>query len=187
MKFVIGQKIGMTRVFDAEGKAIAVNMVRVLPMTVTRVKTVDSDGYTSVQVKAIEKMGEKEKVTRTCEFRIENPEDYTSGQVLENPLMAGEFVDVRGQTKGKGFAGTIKRHNFRRGPEGHGGNNVREPGSIGAQQPQRVIKGRRMAGHMGCEVITVKNLKVVDSSKDMLLIAGAIPGPRKTVLRIVND
>jgi large subunit ribosomal protein L3 len=186
MKIAIGKKIGMTRVFDADGKIIAVTMVKVFPLEVARVKTVDSDGYTSIVVKASEKLGEKEKEVEVCEFRIETPEDYKVGQKIANEFVAGEEICVRGKTKGKGFAGTIKRHGFKRGPEGHGGNNVREPGSIGAQQPQRVIKGRKMAGRMGGGIITVQNLDVVDSTKDMLLIAGSIPGPRRTLLKIYD-
>ncbi len=186
MKFGLAQKVGMTRVFDAEGKMVPVTIVSLLSCQITQVKSVDSDGYKSVQVAAIKKTDTKEKVIRKTEFRVDEIDGYKKGAELENEFVAGDVVEVTGTSKGKGFAGTIKRHSFKRGPEGHGGNNVREPGSIGAQQPQRVVLGRHMAGHMGHTTVTVKNLRVVDADKNILLVSGAIPGPNKGILRIVS-
>ncbi len=176
----------MTRVFDAEGKNIAVTVVKILPSTVSAIKTAEKDGYSAIQIKSVKEKGKKEIDLKITEFRIENAGEYKVGQNLEVDLAAGESVAVQGVTKGKGFAGTIKRHNLKRGPESHGGNNVREPGSIGAQQPQRVTLGRRMAGHMGATVITVQNLKVVDIDKETILISGAIPGNNGAILRIYS-
>ncbi|MFA6963722.1 MAG: 50S ribosomal protein L3 [Patescibacteria group bacterium] len=183
---MLGQKVNMTRVFDAEGKNIAVTVVKILPSSVSAIKTADKDGYSAIQIKSVKEKGKKEVDLKITEFRIENADQYKVGQNLEVDLVAGESVAVQGVTKGKGFAGTIKRHGFKRGPESHGGNNVREPGSIGAQQPQRVVKGRRMAGHMGATVITVQNLKVVDIDKETILISGAIPGNNGAILRIYS-
>jgi large subunit ribosomal protein L3 len=186
MKFILGRKLGMTRVFDAEGKSIAVSMIKALPCFVSMVKTVEKDGYSALQIKATEKTGEKEKTVRSCEFKAEG--EYKKGdKITLEQFEIGDQATVTGTSKGKGFAGTIKRHGFHRGPETHGGNNVREPGSIGAQQPQRVVPGRKMAGHMGHETITVKNLKVVDIDKDIILVAGAIPGPRKGIVKVYSE
>lgn len=185
MKFAIAEKSGMTRVFDAEGKSIAVTIVRILPMSVSQVKKTDKDGYSALQIKASDKVGDKEKVRKITEIRLDDVTGFKDGDVIKTEFIAGELVNVTGTGKGKGFAGTIKRHGFKRGPEGHGGNNVREPGSIGAQQPQRVVLGRKMAGRLGGETVCVKNLKIIDLDKEIMLIAGAIPGSRRTILRIV--
>ncbi len=183
MKFILGQKLGMSRVFDAEGKSIAVNKIKALPCSVSAIKTVEKDGYIAVQIKAVKMVGEKEREVKTCEFKAQG--EFKKGdKITLEQFEAGDKVTVTGTSKGKGFAGTIKRHGFHRGPESHGGNNVREPGSIGGGYPQRVVKGRRMAGHMGDETITVKNLKVVDVDKDIILISGAIPGSNRAVLKI---
>jgi large subunit ribosomal protein L3 len=185
MKFILGQKIGMTRVFDEEGKILAVTIVKAFPTVVTQIKTVEKDGYNALQVKAVS--GAKEKTLKTCEFKIEKPEDYKVGDKISlDQFETGEIINVQGTSKGKGFAGTIKRHGFQRGPETHGSNNVREPGSIGGGYPQRVVKGRRMAGHMGAETITIKNLKIADKDKDILLVKGAIPGPCKGVIKVYS-
>ena len=186
MKFLLGQKLNMTRVFDADGKVIAVTAIKILPSKVSALKTVEKDGYSAVQIKAVKEKGAKEVDLKVCEFRVEDLADYKLGQDIKIDFAAGEKIIVQGTSKGKGFAGTIKRHGFHRGPESHGGNNVREPGSIGAQQPQRVVKGRRMAGHMGAETITVQNLKVVDINKDTVLISGAIPGIYNSIIKIYS-
>lgn len=185
MKFILGEKLGMTRIFDSEGKHVAVSMIKAFPCVISTIKTVEKDGYSAVQIKATTPKGEKEKTVKICEFRTEG-EFKVGDKINLDQFEIGDKATVTGTSKGKGFAGTIKRHGFHRGPVGHGGNNVREPGSIGAQQPQRVIKGRKMAGHMGHETITIKNLKVVDVDKDIILVAGAIPGPRKTVLQVYS-
>lgn len=184
MKMIIGQKLGMTRIFDAEGKSVPVSLVKILPCTVSQVKTEKVDGYNAIAITAKNPLRD-DKVLKIAEFKVENIEDYKKGQkILSDQFEAGDIVEVTGTSKGKGFAGTIKRHSFKRGPEGHGGNNVREPGSIGAQQPQRVVLGRKMAGHMGAVTVNVKNLKVVDVDKDTIAISGAIPGPAKGILKI---
>lgn len=173
----------MTRVFDAEGRSLAVNIVRAFPCVVSAIKSDDKDGYAAIQVTA--KKDEK-KTAAIAEFKPTNVSDYKKNdKITLDQFQAGDSVQVTGTSKGKGFAGTIKRHGFKRGPESHGGNNVREPGSIGAQQPQRVVKGRRMAGHMGVTTVTVQNLKVVDVDKDIILVSGAIPGPNKSIVKII--
>ncbi|MDO8444204.1 MAG: 50S ribosomal protein L3 [bacterium] len=187
MKFILGQKLGMTRVFDADGKMIPVTKVAFLPCEVTQVKTIAKDGYNSVQIAALKKNDTKTKQMKVMEFRLDDIDGYKmNGKIEGNQFVAGDIVEVTATSKGKGFAGTIKRHDFKRGPASHGGNNVREPGSIGAQQPQRVVKGRKMAGHMGATVTTIKNLKVVDIDAEAMLISGAIPGPNKGIIRVVS-
>jgi len=185
MKFILGTKLTMARVFDENGRSVAVTKVAVLPCAVSTIKTKDKDGYTAVQIKATKKDGAKD--IKISEFRLDNTDGYKKGSKIDaSQFAAGDVVQVTGTSKGKGFAGTIKRHGFKRGPESHGGNNVREPGSIGAQQPQRVVLGRKMAGHMGATTVTVKNLKIVDVDKDILLISGAIPGNPRSLLKIVS-
>lgn len=176
----------MTRVFDAEGKVVAVTMIKAMPCAVSAVKTLEKDGYTAVQIKATKKVGDKEKTVTITEFRTED-EFKLGDKITLDQFEVGDKTTVTGTGKGKGFAGTIKRHGFRRGPESHGGNNVREPGSIGAQQPQRVVPGRRMAGHMGTRTVTTKNLNIISIDKDIMLIKGSIPGPSKSILRIVVE
>ena len=187
MKFILGQKIGMTRVFDEEGRSFAVTMVKALPCKVSQIKTKEKDGYKAIQIEAY-KAGEKEKSIRKNEFRIDNPGRYKVGQDINlKQFRKEELVSVEGISKGKGFAGTIKRHGFHRGPESHGSNNVREPGSIGGGYPQRVLLGRRMPGHLGTDTITIKNLKVIDIEKDIMLIAGAVPGPKKGIIKVYGS
>jgi len=187
MKFILAQKLGMTRIFDEEGKSVPVTKVAVLPCHISEIKSLDRDGYVAVQLSATKGEGDKVKNVKINEFRLSEIDGYKKGQKLGNDqFTAGDLVEISGTSKGKGFAGTIKRYNFKRGPETHGGNNVREPGSIGAQQPQRVVLGRRMAGHMGAKTATVKNLKVVDVDKNILLVRGAVPGPDKGILKVVS-
>ena len=191
---VIGKKLGMTQVFDEQGLAIPVTVIKVDPLTVTQVKTVDSDGYNAIQV-GVEPAKEKhltkaeighfkknglENFRHLQEFRVENPENYTVGQTIDlSVLTEGTKVDVTGTSIGKGFQGTVKRWNFGRGPMAHGSKNHREPGSIGAgTTPGRVIKGKRMAGNMGNERVTITKLTVVrvDSENNLLLVKGSVPG-----------
>jgi len=196
MKFILGQKLGMTRVFDEDGKVIPVTRIGFLPCTVSQVKKLDKDGYTSVQITAHkqsdsdpsrEDRAEARKAMRIMEFRLDEIDGYKKGTKIDgSQFAAGDLVEVTAKSKGKGFAGTIKRHDFRRGPASHGGNNVREPGSIGAQQPQRVVLGRKMAGHMGAVTVTVKNLKVINIDKNSILVSGAVPGPNKGIIRVIS-
>ncbi|OQA04549.1 MAG: 50S ribosomal protein L3 [bacterium ADurb.Bin400] len=183
MKFILGRKIGMTRVFDEDGRSIAVTKIAALACVVSQTKTKDKDGYKAVQIKALKEGNDK--AAKVTEFHVDAPGRYKVGQnITLSQFKKDELVSVQGKSKGKGFSGTVKRHDFARGPETHGSNNVREPGSIGGGYPQRVVLGRKMPGHMGNETVTVKNLKVIDVDKDFLLIAGAIPGPVKSIVKV---
>ncbi|MGN0197888.1 MAG: 50S ribosomal protein L3 [Candidatus Gastranaerophilaceae bacterium] len=200
---VIGKKLGMTQVFDENGLAIPVTVIKVDPLTVTQVKTVDTDGYNAIQtgvVPAKEKHLTKaelghfaknklENFRHLQEFRVDNPEAYEVGQKIDLSVLENvEKVDVTGKSVGKGFQGTVKRWNFSRGPMGHGSKNHREPGSIGAgTTPGRVIKGKRMAGNMGNEKVTITKLTVVkvDNENNLLLVKGSVPGPEGKLVTVV--
>ncbi len=191
---VIGKKLGMTQVFDNEGLAVPVTVIQVNPLTVTQVKTKETDGYEAIQV-GYEPAKEKhltkaqighfaknklENFRHTKEFRVEDASKFEVGQKIDLSVLADvQKVDVTGTSIGKGFQGTVKRWNFGRGPMGHGSKNHREPGSIGAgTTPGRVIKGKRMAGNMGNEQVTITKLTVVrvDNENNLLLVKGAVPG-----------
>ena len=200
---VIGKKLGMTQVFDENGLAIPVTVIKVEPLTVTQVKTVDTDGYNAIQtgvVPAKEKHLTKaeighftknklENFRHLQEFRVDNPEAYEVGQKIDLSVLENVAkVDVTGKSVGKGFQGTVKRWNFSRGPMGHGSKNHREPGSIGAgTTPGRVIKGKRMAGNMGNERVTITKLTVVkvDNENNLLLVKGSVPGPEGKLVTVV--
>lgn len=200
---VIGKKVGMTQVFNEEGLAVPVTVIKVDPIVVTQVKTVESDGYNAIQVGTVaakEKHLTKAQIGHFAknklenfrhlqEFRVENPQDYTVGQQIELSVLNDvQKVDVTGTSIGKGFQGTVKRHNFSRGPMAHGSKNHREPGSIGAgTTPSRVIKGKRMAGNMGNERVTITKLKLVkvDSENSLILIKGSVPGCEGKLVTIV--
>jgi len=200
MKALLGTKIGMTQIISADGKAIPVTLIQAGPVTVTQVKTVDNDGYNAVQVgfdsgknlsKAVAGHVKASNVTPKYirEFRVgELPEDLTVGSTIDvNAFELGEVVDATGVSKGKGFAGTIKRHNFERHKKSHGGKgNTRKPGSIGSMYPQKVFKGKRMAGRMGHDQVTVKNLVVsyIDIENNLIGLRGAVPGPKKGLIVI---
>ena len=200
---VIGEKLGMTQVFDEQGLAIPVTVIKVDPLTVTQVKTVDSDGYNAIQVGVVPakekhltkaelghfKKNGLENFRHLQEFRLDNPEAYAVGQKIDlSVLSEGTKVDVTGTSIGKGFQGTVKRWNFGRGPMAHGSKNHREPGSIGAgTTPSRVIKGKRMAGNMGNERVTITKLKLVkvDSANGLVLVKGSVPGCEGRLVTIV--
>ena len=200
MKALLGTKIGMTQIISENGVAIPVTIVKAGPVTVTQVKTIDIDGYNAVQVaygegknlsKAVAGHVKTAKVIPSVirEFRQEEiPEDVTVGSVLDVSIFSiGDSVDVTGTSKGKGFAGTVKRHNFNTSKKTHGGNgNVRKPGSIGSMYPQKVFKGKRMAGRMGHDRVTVKNLIVsyIDIERNIIGLKGAVPGPKKGLVSI---
>lgn len=186
VKFALARKIGMARVFDAEGKQMAVSKALILPTEISQIKTIEKDGYRAIQIAAKKGEGNKTKMIRVKEFRTDEIGGQKKNDKINVMFEAGDIINVSGTSKGKGFAGTIKRHGFKRGPESHGGNNVREPGSIGAQQPQRVVLGRKMAGHMGVKKTTVRNLQVIAVQDDIILISGAIPGPNKGIIEIVS-
>lgn len=199
---VIGKKLGMTTIFDEKGLAIPVTVIKVDTLVVTQVKTVETDGYNAIQVGTIAakekhltkaqmghfKKNKLENFRHLQEFRVENPQDYTVGQQIKLSVLDNiEKVDVTGVSIGKGFQGTVKRWNFSRGPMAHGSKNHREPGSIGAgTTPSRVIKGKRMAGNMGNERVTVTKLKLVkvDSDNSLVLIKGSVPGPEGKLVTI---
>ena len=185
-----GRKVGMTQIFQSDGTMIPVSVVAVEPNVVTRLRTADRDGYTAVQLgtgrtRKVTKpvagqLGDLPKLSTMREFRVDTVDDYSVGQEIHVDLFAaGDLVDVTGVSKGKGFAGHIKRHNFRRGPKSHGSDHHREPGSIGpGTTPGRVYKGSRMAGHMGHQRTTLKKLQVVsaDTDRNLLVIKGSLPG-----------
>lgn len=200
MKALLGTKIGMTQIISPDGKAIPVTLIQAGPVTVTQVKSVEHDGYNAVQVaygegknlsKAVAGHTAPAQVTpkHIREFRVDSlPEDIKVGDAIDVSAFAvGDMVDATGTSKGKGFAGTVKRHNFNTSKKTHGGNGyVRRPGSIGSMYPQKVFKGKRMAGRMGAERVTVKNLEVayVDATNHLIGLKGAVPGPRKGLIVI---
>ncbi|WP_367606544.1 50S ribosomal protein L3 [Legionella sp. W05-934-2] len=193
---LLGRKVGMTRVFDDNGLSIPVSVVQVVPNRVTQIKTIENDGYTALQLTGGEKKASHVNKAMTGhlakaksepgdivkEFRIDDIATFELGQVLNvSDVFADiKFVDVTGTSKGKGYAGTVKRHNFRTQDATHGNSRShRVPGSIGQNQtPGRVFKGKKMAGHLGNETCTTQSLSLVkiDSERNLLLIKGAIPG-----------
>jgi large subunit ribosomal protein L3 len=193
---VIGRKVGMTTVFAADGTVVPVSVVAIEPNTVTLLRTPERDGYSAVQVGA----GTAKKLTKprlgqlkglprvrdVREFRLDDVTAYSVGQTLDVSLFsAGDSVDITGVSKGKGFAGTIKRHHFRRGPETHGSDSHREPGSIGGgTTPGKVFRGTRMAGRMGGDQVTVKKATIVraDAERNVLLVKGPVPGARNGMI-----
>jgi large subunit ribosomal protein L3 len=196
---LIGRKVGMTQVFAEDGTMVAVSVVAIEPNTVTRLRTTDRDGYTAVQVgtHVVKKLTKPEigqlkdlpRVSSIREFRVDNVDDYSVGQVLGigDVFAEGDLVDVTGISKGKGFAGVIKRHNFHRGPKTHGSDHHRAPGSIGpGTTPGRVYRGLKMAGHMGDERVTVKKVRVVrtDTDRNLLLVNGSLPGARGSLILV---
>lgn len=200
MKALLGTKIGMTQIISEDGKAVPVTLIKAGPVTVTQVKSVDTDGYSAVQVgfdegKNLSKAvaGHVKASTATPkhirEFRIDTlPEEVTVGTTIDvSAFEIGDLVDATGTSKGKGFAGNIKRHNFNRHKKTHGGKgNTRKPGSIGSMYPQKVFKGKRMAGRMGHDQVTVKNLVVtyIDVENNLIGLRGAVPGPKKGLIVI---
>lgn len=202
MKAIIGRKLGMTQIFAEDGSAVPVTIVEAGPCIVTQVKTPERDGYSALQIgfgtrkaKNINKplRGHMEKAGKGYfqvlrEVRTDQPGDYQVGQAISAELFEiGERIDVIGTSKGKGFAGTIKRWGFKRGPSTHGCKNVREPGSTGmATFPGRVLKGKRMPGQKGNKRITTMNLKIVDvrPEQNLMLIKGAIPGSSNGIIFI---
>jgi large subunit ribosomal protein L3 len=200
MKALLGTKIGMTQIISESGAAIPVTLIQAGPVTVTQVKSVESDGYNAVQVAYGEGKNLSKAVaghTKTAgvtpkhirEFRVDElPADLKIGDIIDvTKFELGDMVDATGTSKGKGFAGTVKRHNFNTSKKTHGGNgNVRKPGSIGSMYPQKVFKGKRMAGRMGADRVTVKNLEVayVDAASNLIGLKGAVPGPKKGLIII---
>ena len=205
MKAILGRKLGMTQVFDVEtGRVTPVTVIEAGPCPVVAVRTVDADGYDAVQL-AFEPVAER-KLSRgevghlktadvaphrhLVEFRGRGLETPIGEAVTVDLFQNGDRIKVAGTGIGKGFAGTIKRHNFKRGPKTHGSHNIRKPGSIGASAtPSRVFKGIRMAGRMGGKRVTQLGLVVhdVDPERNLLLVKGAVPGPKNGLVEIRED
>ena len=201
MKGILGRKLGMTEVFTKEGKVIPVTVVEVPVNIVMQVKTKDVCGYDAVQLGIIDK---KEKNSTKAsinhakkantnpkrflkEIRVENVNDYALGdKITAEVFECGDMVDVTGTSKGKGFQGVIKRHNQSEGPKTHGSRYHRRPGSMGTMLPKRVLKGKRLAGHMGDETVTIQNLEVIEvnAEENYILISGNIPGAKKSLVLI---
>lgn len=203
---ILGRKVGMSQVFDEEGKAVPVTVIEAGPCYVVQKKTPERDGYAALQL-GFGEVGAN-KLNRPLrghfakngvrplrflkEIRLDSDavDSYEVGQEVKVDIFnPGDYVDVQGVTKGKGFAGGIKRHGFHRGPMKHGSKYHRRPGSLGAKGPARVFKGRKLPGRAGGEMRTVKNLKVVkvDPEHNLLLVRGAVPGPRMGLLLIKNS
>ncbi len=200
IKSLITRKVGMTSTINEDGTVQAVTLLSATPNTVTQVKSQEKDGYNALQVgfekaksmvKPLEGHVKKSKATPKIirEFRIDElTEDMKIGeQVSADSFNVGDVVDVIGTSKGKGFAGTIKRHNFHRQRKTHGGKgNTRKPGSIGSMYPQKIFKGKKMAGQMGAERVTIKNQKIaiIDMDRGLIGVTGAVPGPRKSIVLV---
>ncbi len=200
-KAILARKIGMTQIFNDEGHAVPVTVLEAGPCYVTQVKDADSDGYTGVQLGF---KGKKEhrvnqplrghfqrSGVKPCrylrEFRVDDLTGFSPGQELRADIFSpGDYVDVSAVSRGKGFAGSIKRHGFSRGPRTHGSRYHRGPGSLGAVNPARVFKGRPLPGRMGGRRRTIQNLRVIqaDGEKNILLVRGSIPGPRGGLVEI---
>jgi large subunit ribosomal protein L3 len=199
-KQIVGKKVGMTSIFDEAGNTVPVTVIEAGPCTVTQVKTAEKDGYDAVQVgfgeaKRLAKPQEghlaklkikNAKFKTLREIELQGEEMKVGDKITVDTFNVGDVVAVSGISKGKGFAGTIKRHNFKRGPKTHGSHNYRAPGSIGAGYPEHVFRGQKLPGQMGAEKVTVKNLKVVslDAEKNLIALRGAVPGPNKSIVLI---
>lgn len=198
-KGILGKKIGMTQIFTTEGRVVPVTVVEAGPCPVVQKKTVATDGYNAIQIgfsflreslSNKPRKGHFEKASLkpmryVREFRINDVESYEIGQEVKADLFTvGDKIDVVGTSKGKGFAGMIKRHNASRGPMAHGSKYHRRTGSLGAKGPARVFKGRKLPGRMGGERVTIQNLEIVrvDVDKNLILIRGAVPGANKSLL-----
>ncbi|HSX30168.1 MAG TPA: 50S ribosomal protein L3 [Candidatus Saccharimonadales bacterium] len=200
MKALITRKVGMTSTVAEDGVVTAITLLSASPCVITQVKTTDPDGYTAVQIGFEE--AKKQNVNKAQvghfakagkimpkiirEFRVDEiTEDLKVGETINPEVFSiGDEVDVTGTSKGKGWAGTIKRHNFHRGRKTHGGRSYRRVGSIGSMYPQKIFKGKKMAGQMGDEQVTVKNLKValIDTELGVIGVTGAVPGPRNGIV-----
>ena len=202
MKTLIGKKVGMTQIFDEQGKVIPVTAIEAGPCTVVQVKTVETDGYNAIQLgfgdvkehKVIKPVkGHYTKVNLTPkkhlrEFRVDNTAEVKVGDELKADTFAvGDKLDIQGTSKGKGFQGVIKRHGQSRGPMGHGSMYHRRPGSMGSTTtPGRVFKGKKLPGHMGHVTVTIQNLEVVrvDLDKNVVLVKGSVPGANGAILKL---
>jgi len=203
-KGILGKKLGMTQIFDETGHAVPVTVIEAGPCVVVQKRTAERNGYTALQL-GFDPLPEKrvnkplkghfqaagvKPVRYLREVRVRADEDFAGlevgAEIKADVFSAGEYVDVVGVTKGKGFAGTVKRHNFKRGPMSHGSMYHRRVGSLGSTGPQRVFPGRRMAGRLGGERRTIQGLKVVrvDADRNLILLKGSVPGPRGSLVLI---
>ena len=200
---LLGNKIGMTQIFDESGNIIPVTILKVGPCMITQIKTESNDGYNAIQVgysntsnKALtqSELGHLQKsniqpLKYLKEFRVSNVDEFEVGQVLNVDLLSiDQLVNIKGKTVGKGFSGLQKRHNFTRGPMTHGSKNHRAPGSIGmGTTPGRVLPGKKMAGQLGNKITTIKKLKIVqiNSDENLLIIKGSVPGKPGNLLNIL--
>ena len=204
MSAILAKKLGMTQVFQEDGSVARVTVLQAGPCPVTAIRTVERDGYAAVQLafgeareKHISKpeLGHLKKadappMRRLAEFRDESSDLTLGDAVTVDAFQAGSRVKISGISKGKGFQGTIKRHNFASGPKSHGSHNVRAPGSIGASAtPARVLKGIRGPGQMGSKRVTQKGLEVVsvDTGENLLLVRGSVPGPTGAIVEVRSD
>ena len=201
---LLGKKLGMTGFFTPEGRYLPVTVIEAGPCVVTQIKTRATDGYDALQLGFGEKrksrvnkplQGHYKKSGEQCfrylrEFGVDNPEEYNLGQeITVDMFKVGDRVDVVGTTKGRGFAGVIKRHGFHRGPMTHGSRNVRRPGSIGCSAwPAKVIKGKKMPGQYGNDRKTVRNLEIIDirPEDNVILVKGAVPGAKSGLMAVKN-
>ena len=201
MKGILGRKIGMTEKFTTDGKVIPVTVIEVEPNVITQIKTKETDGYNAVQLGVVDK--KESRATKSeighakkagvapkrflKEIRVEDVTQYELGSTIKaDTFEVGEKVDVTGTSKGKGFAGVIKRHNQSRGPETHGSRYHRRPGSMGTMRPMRVLKGKKLAGHMGSETVTIQNLEIiaVNIEDNYILVSGNVPGAKNSLVLI---
>lgn len=200
---LLGNKIGMTQIFDEAGNIIPVTILKIGPCVITQIKTILNDGYEAIQVgygtvsnKSLTqpRLGHLQKsniqpLKYLKEFRVNNPEEFQVGQVLNVEVFSsGQLVDITGKSSGKGFSGLQKRHNFARGPMTHGSKNHRQSGSIGmGTTPGRVLPGKRMAGQLGNKTANIKKLKIiqVNSKENILVVKGSVPGKPGNFLSII--
>ena len=200
MKGILGRKVGMTQVFTKEGKLIPVTVIETEPNVVMQVKTVENNGYNAIQLGVFEKkekqatrpeMGNAKKANTTPKRYLKEIRDveatYNIGDTISASVFSvGEIVDVTGTTKGKGFQGVIKRHNQSRGPMTHGSHYHRRPGSLGTMLPKRVLKGKKLAGHMGVDAVTIQNLEIIEvnDAENYILVSGNVPGAKNSLVLI---
>ena len=199
-KGILGRKVGMTQVFTKDGKLIPVTVISVEANTVMQVKTKETDGYNAIQLGVTDKkeknasrasIGHAKKANAAPKRFLKEIRDveasYNIGDKISADLFeVGEVVDVTGTSKGKGFQGAIKRWNQSRGPMGHGSHYHRGPGSLGTMLPKRVLKGKKLPGHMGCETITIQNLEIIEANtaESYILVSGNVPGPKNSLVLI---
>ena len=201
MKGILGRKIGMTEKFTVDGRVIPVTVIEVEPNVITQIKTKETDGYNAIQLGIVdkkEKHATKQEIGHAKkagvapkrflkEIRVEDTQAYELGSTIKaDTFIIGEKVDVTGISKGKGFQGVIKRHNQSRGPETHGSRYHRRPGSMGTMRPMRVLKGKKLAGHMGSETVTIQNLEIIDVNvqDNYILVSGNVPGAKNSLVLI---